>query len=228
MLINAERDLEIAKPEEIEGWVKFEFPGRGEKYSAMRYHSEHFTGVDWDEFRQRSAIYKTVGPDKGWAEDVSHENGNYDYLMFANLDYSHPEVQMDVLNWGEWIGTELPLSGMRLDALKHFSAAFQKRFIDHMRKVYGPEYFFVGEYWSSDVTVMVDYLKSMDFSLSLVDAPLVGRMSGISRARRGDLRILFDNTLVKNEPEHAVVSYFSRNLMILVLIQLHSDIRHEP
>ena len=78
----------------------------------------------------KNAIYKVVGPNwKGWAKDVSHKNSNYDYLMFGDLDYSNPEVRQDVLNWVEWIGRELPLSGIRLDAIKHFSFGFQRSLI---------------------------------------------------------------------------------------------------
>ncbi|MBN4842017.1 hypothetical protein H4F85_28230, partial [Citrobacter braakii] len=62
--------------EEIEGWVGYNFPGRGDKYSSMKYPWYHFSGVDWDDSRKKNAIYKIVGPDKGWAPDVSDENGN--------------------------------------------------------------------------------------------------------------------------------------------------------
>ena len=43
------------------------------------------------------------------------EKGNYDYLMFADLDYSHPEVRDDIKRWGEWIGKELKIKGIRFD-----------------------------------------------------------------------------------------------------------------
>ena len=153
-----ERNDDISQPEEIEGWVGYNFPGRGDKYSSMKYHWYHFSGVDWDDSRKKSAIYKIVGPDKGWAPDVSDENGNYDFLMFADVDYSNAEVREDVLRWGEWIGTELPLNGMRLDAVKHYSADFQREFIDHVRNTVGPEYFIIGEYWKGEVRVLLEYL----------------------------------------------------------------------
>lgn len=183
----------------------FKFPGRGDTYSPMKYHWSHFNGVDWDESKKRSAIFKTVGPNKGWATDVSHENGNFDYLMFANLDYSRPDVQSDVLKWGEWIGTELRLSGMRLDTAKHFSFSFQKRFIDHMRRVFGPDYFVVGEYWTREVKQILSYLETMQYRLSTIDSPLAIRLSEFSQSQGADLRKIFDHTLVKHKPAHAVV-----------------------
>ncbi|KAF5862391.1 hypothetical protein ETB97_011748 [Aspergillus alliaceus] len=197
-----ERNIEISTAKEIEGWTGFNFPGRDSMYSSMRYRWHHFSGVDRDEARKQNAIYKVAN--KRWSEDVAHEKGNYDYLMFADLDYSNTEVQKDVLRWGEWIGSQLPLSGMRLDACKHYSADFQKRFVSHVRATVGPQFFFVAEYWSGDVRVLMHYLQKMDYQLSLFDAPLVGRFSRISRTGGADLRKIFDDTLLERSPAHAV------------------------
>ena len=128
--------------------------------------------------------------------------------MFADLDYSRPDVQRDVLQWGEWIGTELPLSGMRIDGAKHFSAAFQKKFVDHLRKTFGPDYFILGEYWKRDLNIILEYLEKMEYQLSMLDVPLAGRMSDISELEGGDLRRIFDNTLVSIKPANAVVSRY--------------------
>ncbi|BCS26228.1 alpha-amylase [Aspergillus puulaauensis] len=198
------RNQEISIQEDIEGWVGFNFPGRGDQYSAVKYHWPHFNGVDWDNIRQEKAVFKTRGYDKGWATDVSNENGNYDYLMFANLDYSNPEVRDDVLHWGRWITAQLPLSGMRLDAVKHYSAAFQKTFIEELRRRLSEKFFFVGEYWSSKINILLDYLQRMDHQLSLFDVPLVDRFSVISRTKGADMRRIFDGTLVQKSPDNAV------------------------
>ncbi|KAF7593846.1 hypothetical protein BBP40_010781 [Aspergillus hancockii] len=197
-----ERNLEISVPEEIEGWVGFNFPGRHSIYSSMKYRRHHFSGVDWDESRKQKAIYRMAN--KRWADDVAHENGNYDYLMFADLDYSNREVQKDVLQWGEWLEKQVPLSGMRLDAAKHYSADFQKTFVNHLRANSGPQFSFVGEYWSGDARVLLHYLQKMEYQLSLFDAPLVSRFSRISRTGGADLRMVFDGSLVESKPEHAV------------------------
>ncbi len=34
--------------------------------------------------------------------EVSSENGNYDYLMYADLDFDHPDVANEMKNWGTW------------------------------------------------------------------------------------------------------------------------------
>jgi alpha-amylase len=175
-------------------------------YSSMNYHWQHFSGTDYNARDGKNAIYKIAAPGKDWAKDVSQENGNYDYLMFADLDYSHPEVQQDVLKWAEWIGTQLPLSGLRLDATKHYSVEFQKTLINHIRRTVGADWFIASEFWSGDCRELLKYLEKMDHSVSLVDVPLVNRLSAISRTEGADLRLIFEGTLVKYKPQHAVVS----------------------
>ncbi|EGE86848.1 alpha-amylase [Blastomyces dermatitidis ATCC 18188] len=195
----------ISEPEEIEAWLGFSFPGRGTRYSKMKYHWYHFTGVDYNARNKKTGIYKIMGPDtKDWARDVSKENGNYDYLMFANLDYSHPEVREDVLKWIQWIGDQLPIAGLRLDAVKHYSAGFLKEFIGHVQRTVGPGWFLVAEYWKVEVRELLEYLGRMDYLVSLFDAPLVHRFSQISRTAGADLRRVFEGTLVKHEQKHAV------------------------
>jgi alpha-amylase len=204
---HADRCTEISKPEIISGWVRFDFPGRGEKYSSMKYHSQHFTGVDWDDASQQHAIYKIMGENKDWARDVSDEHGNYDYLMFADLDHSHPEVRADIFKWGEWLGNELPISGMRIDAAKHYSASFQKDFVKHLRNTVGADYCLVAEYWRGEVGLLLKYLELMDYGVSLFDVPLLGHFAAISKTAGGDLRNIFKGTLVEQMPSHAVVRF---------------------
>ncbi|KAJ6080789.1 hypothetical protein N7499_005663 [Penicillium canescens] len=199
-----DRNTEVSQPEIIDGWVGFGFPGRGCKYSSMKYHWQHFTGVDWDQKHKEHSIYKTLGQNKTWAKDVSDEYGNYDYLMFANLDHSHPEVRADILRWGEWLGTELPISGMRIDAAKHYSASFQKEFVNHLRNTVGTNYVLMGEYWRGEVDLLLGYLRFMEYEVSLFDVPLLGRFAAISKMAGGDLRKIFKGSLVERSPKHAV------------------------
>jgi alpha-amylase len=74
-----DRTRDISEEHEIEAWVGFTFPGRGDKYSSMKWHWYHFTGVDWDAKSEKSGIFRIVGDKtKGWADvgDVDHEKGN--------------------------------------------------------------------------------------------------------------------------------------------------------
>ncbi|KAJ5557474.1 hypothetical protein N7494_001389 [Penicillium frequentans] len=162
-----DRNAAISPPENISGWVRFDFSGRKGKYSSMKYHHQHFNGVDWNETRKETAIYKIAGARKDWAKDVSDEHGNYDYLMFANLDHTNPEVRADIFKWSEWIGTELPISGMRIDAAKHYSAAFQRDFVNHLRRTT-----FVGNHdtqpGQSLETIIIPFFKPIAYGLILL------------------------------------------------------------
>lgn len=42
-----------------------------------------------------------------WAENVDKEKGSFDFLMFADIDHSHPEARKDLINWGEWVCVRL-------------------------------------------------------------------------------------------------------------------------
>jgi alpha-amylase len=203
----SERIQEISKPLKIHGWTGFNYPGRGEMYSSMKYHWQHFSGVDWDDKGKKQQIFKTLGPNKDWAPDVSDELGNYDYLMFADLDHSHPDVRDDLFHWGTWITKTLSLSGMRLDAAKHFSTKFQKAFVEHVREHTNPKFFVMSEYWTGDVSAIHDYLEKTDFQTMAYDVPLLVKFSELSHTRSPDLRGIFDGTLVQTRPDKAVVSF---------------------
>jgi alpha-amylase len=73
------RNQSVSDQYEIEAWVGFDFPGRGEKYSKMKYHWYHFGGVDFNAANDRSAIYQIKGEKStGWEETpaVDGEKGN--------------------------------------------------------------------------------------------------------------------------------------------------------
>ncbi|KAF2873985.1 glucan 1,4-alpha-maltohexaosidase precursor [Massariosphaeria phaeospora] len=199
-----DRTKEVSEPYEIEGWLGFDFPGRGDKYSSMKYHWEHFSGTDFNQENERKAIYKIVGDNKGWSQSVANEQGNADFMMFADVDYSHPEVEADVKNWGPWITKELGLSGFRLDAVQHFSERFTNAWVDNLREQCGPDMFIVGEYWSGDPQAMTTWLDAMDHRFSLYDSPLLNNFSRLSTTEAADLRTVFDNTLVQLAPVNAV------------------------
>lgn len=128
-----------------------------------------------------------------------------DYLMGSDLDYSHPEVEEDVLAWGKWLAKTVPLQGIRFDAVKHYSEDFLRKFITQLDEQYGQGWFFVGEFWKDSLDDMREYLQMMGKKFSLFDAPLVYNFSEISQGDGADMRKVFDGTLVQAEPINAVV-----------------------
>ncbi|GME31698.1 hypothetical protein GTA08_BOTSDO11485 [Neofusicoccum parvum] len=199
-----DRTKEVSEPYEIEGWLGFDFPGRGDTYSKQKYHWYHFTGTDYNAANEKKAIYKIQGDGKGWSSSVDKEQGNADYMMFADVDYSHDEVIDDVKNWGVWITKLLGLKGFRLDAVQHFSQRFTTEWTERLRADCGPDVFLVGEFWVGETATLTAWLDNMDHKFSLFDAPLLYAFSRASTSERADLRGLFDGSLTQAEPVNAV------------------------
>lgn len=72
---------------------------------------------------------------KKWDQNVDAENGNYDYLMGADIDYNNPEVVEEIKKWGKWYVETTNIDGLRLDAVKHIKSGFMAEFIHEMRKI---------------------------------------------------------------------------------------------
>lgn len=141
------RQQPLSEPYEIESWTKFDFPGRQGKYNDFVWHWYHFTGVDFDARNNENGIYMIVGDNKGWAnnENVDSENGNYDYLMYADIDYRHPEVVKNIYAWAEWFIETTQICGFRLDAVKHIDSQFTKDFVKHICEQQGDGFYVFGE-----------------------------------------------------------------------------------
>ena len=199
-----DRNRNLGEPRKIESWLRFDFAGRGGKYSTMKYDWQQFNASDWDARTRKNAIYKIVDGGKGWAKDVSNEWGNGDYLMFNNLDYTNQELRDDVNYWGAAVTKHLGLSGFRLDAMQHFSHTFSKNWMTHIRRNVDRKMFFVGEYWCGDVDVLDAFLKKSLPDLCLYDAPLLYNLARISWSTNPDLRTVFERTLVIKRPTNAV------------------------
>ena len=71
-----DRTETISPPKTIEAWTKFTFPGRGGMYSDFVWDHTCFNGVDYDERKDKNAIYKFNGVQ--WNRDGDRENVNYD------------------------------------------------------------------------------------------------------------------------------------------------------
>lgn len=247
-----DRRLEICPPKKIEAWLRYDFPGREReamKYSKMKWRAEHFNGTDWDQRRQKHAIYKLIDDPathpmpnakitrisetsksrysffsklssstskkssasssvqppvrstavspikrrgKGWAEDVDDQNGNNDYLMFSNIDYTHADVRQDVKAWGEWmLSNDVGVAGFRLDAVQHISYSFMREWIQHVNnasvKSKRKDAFIIGEVWSGEPERITKWLDAVQHAsghprIHAFDAPLLYNFSHLTDA----------------------------------------------
>ena len=200
-----QRTEQLGEPYEIEGWTGFNFPGRGNKYSDFKWHWYHFSGIDCDVATGKKGIFQIVGEGKTWSEGVDYENGNYDFLMFADIDFDHPEVVEEMKKWGIWVSQELHLDGMRLDAIKHINDQFIAHFLEAVRAKQGQQFYAVGEYWKNDKDSLDKYLSEVKYKIDLFDVPLHYHFFQASQKGRDyDLQELFNDTLVNDHPDLAV------------------------
>lgn len=203
MVDENDRTQDVSDVMEIEGFTKFNFENRQGKYSEFKYNHNHFTAVDYDAKSDTHAIYRILGEDKGFSQAVSMEKGNFDYLMFSDLDLNHPDVKEELKSWALWIIRETGVDGFRMDALKHMDADFIKEFLDTVYDEFGDEFYIFGEYWSGDLHEIDRFLERIDYGIDLVDAPLHFNLFNASRGPY-DLRTLFDHTVTKAYPLNSV------------------------
>lgn len=200
-----DRLKDISDPYEIEGWTGFNFPGRKGAYSEFVWSFNHFSGVDYDEKTGTDGIFRILGDGKYWDLEVSQEMGNYDYLMFADIDHSHPEVQAEIALWTKWFIKESGIDGFRFDALKHIDFHFIDEYARWILDLFGDDFYFIGEYWAADFGELNHYLDETDYNVDLFDVRLHFNFQQISKDPASfDLRSLFDNTLVQTHPTKAV------------------------
>ena len=203
----ADRTQALTDPFDIRGWTHFTFEGRNKTYNDFEWHWYHFTGTDFDAKRGQSGIYLIQGENKGWADEelVDSENGNYDYLMYADLDFKHPEVIQNIYDWADWFIQTTGIHGFRLDAIKHIDSFFMGNFIRDMMAKYGEDFYVFGEFWNGDEEANDDYLASIDYRFDLVDVRL--HQQFFDAGQRGadfDLCTIFEGSLAQNHPESAV------------------------
>lgn len=201
------RNEALTEPYEIEGWTGFHFPNRQGKYNDFHWHWYHFTGLDYNAKTHENGVYMITGDNKGWASDdlIDDENGNFDYLMYNDLDFKHPQVIQNLHDWAKWFLETTGVEGFRLDAVKHIDSYFIQTFINDIRTHFKPDLEVFGEYWKSDEESMQDYLDATNAQFSLVDVGL--HMSFFEASQKGndfDLTTIFDGSLVATRPDLAV------------------------
>lgn len=203
--VNPDNRLEdISDEYDIEGWTEFTFEGRGNKYSDFKWNFNHFTGVDYDNKTGETAIFRIVGNGKYWSDKVSKEFGNFDYLMFADIDHKHPEVRNELFKWAEWFVNETNVDGFRMDAVKHIDADFMEDFCTFCQQKFGDKFYIFGEYWQGDLNVNENFLAETGYKSDIFDVGLHFNMMNASKDPGYDLRKIFDNTLMKESPLNTV------------------------
>lgn len=196
------RNYAMDRPRPIRAYTKYTFPGRAGALDDFTWNYHDFKAVDYDVAHERGGIFLLEG--KHWDEDVDHENGNFDYLMGADVDLNNERVYNQLVKWGSWYLNETGVDGVRLDAIKHMSREFYLRWLYDMRMATGRELFCVGEYWLADVGALMYYLGN-EKAMSLFDVPLHFKFFHASHdGERIDFKHILQGTLLEADPVHAV------------------------
>jgi alpha-amylase len=202
-----DRNKFISEPFDIEAFTKFTFPGRKGQYSRFIWDHTCFSGVDYDDKTKETAIYSILNDHgEGWEEMVDDELGNYDYLMYDDIEFRNPAVREELRQWGEWYWQQTAFDGVRLDAIKHISPGFMIEWLDHMRGATGKPFFAVGEYWApGNLPLLLKYIEATGGRMSLFDASLHHNFLNASNGGKDyDLSQIFKDTLTVEKPELSV------------------------
>lgn len=193
-----DRTRTITDPYDIEAWTKFTFPGRGGRYSEFKWGWMHFSGTDFNARDMKKAIYMVHGRNKGWSEGVDRENGNFDYLMFNDIDYKNEDVVKEIRNWALWFVHETKVDGFRLDAVKHIHDFFLRDLIRLLRSEYRSDFYAVGEYWTKDEESIERFLINTEFEMDLFDVNLHFNLHNASKSgNEYNMSKIFEGTLVQ-------------------------------
>lgn len=201
------RDKVISAPFEIEAYTKFTFPGRKKKYSEFQWDYMCFTGVDYAADINETGIFRILNSyGDSWEKMIGSEKGNYDYLMFNDIDFRNPAVVGELQRWGRWYWDQVHFDAVRLDAVKHITPSFYLDWLRKLRERTQKEIFAVGEYWApGHSNLLLEYIKETNNEMSLFDSSLHRNFHLASTGGNSyDIRRIFDETLVKALPQKAV------------------------
>jgi alpha-amylase len=207
--VNGEdRNEIISDPMQVSAFTKFTFPGRKGKYSDFIWDYNCFSGIDIvkKDHKELNGIFKIhneCGTD--WTEAVSHQFGNYDYLMGADVEYRNPQVIREMKNWIRWYMETTKADGIRLDALKHLSSDFLKEWITYIKTEVNPDCFVLGEFWKDEAQKISHFSDKMDHMISCFDAPLHYNFFKASEEGRAyDLSQILKGSLLEERPALSV------------------------
>lgn len=203
-----DRNKIISDTMEVFAYTKFTFPARQGKYSEFMWDHQCFSGIDFikkenEEIRGVFKIHNEYGLD--WSDKVSHQLGNYDYLMGADIDYRNPYVVEEMKRWIKWYLETTGVDGIRLDALKHISSDFLNDWITYIKTELHPECYVLGELWKDEAGKISCFSDKMNGLVSCFDAPLHYNFFAASNGGKDyDLSQILKGSFLEQKPVFSV------------------------
>ncbi|MBC8984794.1 alpha-amylase [Pedobacter sp. N36a] len=216
---------------EIEAWTKFTFKGRNGEYSQFIWDKDCFSGIDWAEDLKETGIYSIQNVyGEGWEDVPSKELGNYDYLMYNDIEFRNPAVREELKRWGEWYVNSCGMKGFRLDAVKHIATDYLIEWLDHMNETFDTSFFVVAENWNIDnVAELEQYLEITKGRMQLFDSLLHHQLFLAGEEKEQyDLSKIFEGTLVQAQPMYAVTFVDNHDSQPLQALESYIDFWFRP
>lgn len=216
---------------EIEAWTKFTFPGRKGKYSEFIWDKSCFSGIDWAEDLQETAIFSIQNEYGEGFEDVpADELGNYDYLMFNDIEFRNKAVREELKRWGEWYYETCKMDGFRLDAVKHIAPDYLNEWLDHMNAKFDKKFFIVGENWVlDDVANLRTYVDITEGRMQLFDSMLHHNFYQAGQQGAAyDMSKIFQDTLVESHPQLSITFVDNHDSQPLQSLEAYVDFWFRP
>lgn len=183
-------------------YTKFDYPERKGKYSDHVWDSSSFTGVCMN--HEIYLLHHEYSNGK-WDDVVDRDNGNFDFLLGCDFEFRNPKVREELKKWGVWYAETVGMDGFRLDALKHIATDFFPEWAAHLNQQFKKDFLYIGECWSGDIGILMEYIDKTEGKIRLFDSPLHFRFYEASMSGGSfDMRTIFDNTLVQLRPELAI------------------------
>ncbi|MBT2620100.1 alpha-amylase [Chryseobacterium sp. ISL-6] len=189
-------------------YTKFNFYERKGKYSNFIWDFNCFSGIDNvikdnENIKGIFKIHNEYGTE--WNQSVSHQLGNYDYLMGADIEYRNPYVVREMKNWIKWYLDTTHVDGLRLDALKHIPVDFLKEWITYIKKELKPDCYILGEYWKEEAGKITDFSDKIEDMLSCFDVPLhYNFFTASNQGKDYDLSQILKGSFLKEKPIFSV------------------------
>lgn len=207
--VNSENRKEVLTgPLQAVAYTKFTFPSRKGKYSDFEWNYTCFSGIDSinQNGEERKGIFKIHNEySTEWTKDVSHQLGNYDYLMGADVEYRNPEVVREMKNWIKWYLETTGVNGIRLDALKHISSNFLQDWISYIKNELNADFYILGEFWKDEAEKITFFSDKMNDLVSCFDAPLHYNFFTASKeGKYYDLSTILKGSFLEKKPVFSV------------------------
>ncbi|MEA5451786.1 alpha-amylase [Leptolyngbya sp. CCNP1308] len=214
------RSRALGESQKIKSWTGFNFPGRGDKYSSMKWHWWHFIRLDYNSYEPDLKAFWVIGDKLLDKTENNLELGSFDYLMGCDIDVNHPEVIAELNYWGQWLIDLVGIDGFFIEGIGHENIDFFKEWMTHQENYVDRELFFFGERWSQTLEEIKWGIEKSDERLNFSDIPLHYNFSRASRVGLDyDMRTILEGTLMQEYPRFAITFVDDHNTQPLQALE---------